>query len=121
MSEYQIHKQIYLKVAQLIHGRGIIFHIPNQRSNGSAKEWAALSQMGAIAGMPDLMVIVAGKVMGIEVKGPTGKLSDAQVRVHAHLEKVGCPVVVCKSADEAVDAVKGIVNAQTETQTETCK
>jgi len=50
---------------------------------------------------PDLLVVLpGGRVVFLEVKTPTGRLTAAQQRVHAALAELGATVVVVRSVEE---------------------
>ncbi len=79
----------------------MFFAVPNGglRSRTEAMRFKAT---GTIAGMPDLFVIFSGKTLGIELKAPKGRLSDAQINCHAKLMSAGVRVGVCRSLEEVV-------------------
>jgi hypothetical protein len=56
-----------------------------------------------IPGVPDLLVGYQGVTYLMEVKGPKGRLSDAQVAFHA--EWKGGPLVTVRTAPEALAAL----------------
>jgi hypothetical protein len=59
-----------------------------------------------VPGTPDLLVMVDGKAIGIELKTPLGRLSPEQVACHAAWLRQGTPVVVCRSVDEVRQAIE---------------
>lgn len=59
-------------------------------------------------GSPDLVCIVRGRWLGLELKTPAGRLSEAQERCHAAWRMAGAVVVVVRSVAEAIAAVEGI-------------
>lgn len=69
---------------------------------------AKLKRAGLTPGWPDIQLIAKdGRYYGVEVKTPTGRLSQAQRSLHKRLEDNGCQVVVVRSVEEAMDAVHG--------------
>lgn len=67
---------------------------------------AKLKKAGLTPGWPDIQLIANdGKYYGMEVKTPSGRLSQAQRSLHKRLEDNGCQVVVVRSVEEAMDAV----------------
>ncbi len=58
---------------------------------------AMWKQMGAKAGVPDLVIAYAGRGWWLEVKTRSGTLSGAQKRVHAALVGAGHSVAVVRS------------------------
>jgi hypothetical protein len=59
-------------------------------------------RIGLHRGFPDILIIYARFVFGLELKTNRGRLSDVQVGTHAHLEQAGCSVEVAHSLDEVV-------------------
>jgi hypothetical protein len=59
------------------------------------------------AGAPDLLCARNGRIVLMEVKGPKGKLTTAQVKTHTRLDAAGVVVRVVRSPEEAI----GFVNA----------
>lgn len=48
-------------------------------------------------GFPDLMVLIRGSVIFIEVKTPTGKVSELQKYRHKQLTDLGYPIIITTS------------------------
>lgn len=59
-------------------------------------------------GSPDLVCIVRGRWLGLELKTPKGRLSAAQEGCHAAWRMAGAVVVVVRSVAEAVAAVEAM-------------
>lgn len=79
--------------------KAILIHIPNQRRS-SAMNWRVLEAMGAVAGIPDLLLLVPGREpVFVEVKTSTGKLSDNQVLTHKRLTSLGYGVYTVRDVD----------------------
>lgn len=79
--------------------KGIIFSVPNERSGG----FMAIRDLlltGLLSGVSDLIVVMQGKVLFIEVKTPTGKQSQKQVRFQYLVEKFGFPYYLVRSFTE---------------------
>jgi len=76
------------------------------RNAASAAEGARRKRLGALPGWPDLGVFYRGSVVLLELKRSRyGALSPAQRVLHPRLSDNGFPVAVCRSVDEALDAV----------------
>lgn len=59
-----------------------------------------------VPGTPDLLVMVDGRALGIELKTPVGRLSPEQVACHAAWERMGTPVRVCRSVQDVLAAIE---------------
>lgn len=64
-----------------------------------------LKSMGLKPGVPDILLLW-GRMFGIELKTEDGDLSDVQIRVHSHMVAAGAWVATCRSLDH----VKLILN-----------
>lgn len=58
-------------------------------------------------GQPDLLLLVDGKALGVELKSSTGRVSSGQVTCHAAWASCGTPVAVVRSVAEALAAIGG--------------
>ena len=77
-------------------------HIPNGELRHKATA-GRVKAMGAKAGAPDLMFVLNGRVLFLELKrGRGGKLSAAQKVVHADIAAAGGEVIVAHGIDEAL-------------------
>ena len=101
ISETNIHKSI-LKVCALVLKDNVrVFHVPNNRM--SARDGAYWKAMGVLAGVPDLVFVLAnGVTLWMEVKAPGGRLTDGQKAFHEALRGNGHLVVVVYSTQEAL-------------------
>ena|ERR1022692_2374403 len=57
-------------------------------------------------GAPDIICIIKGRYVGLEVKTPKGKLSDDQIAFHRNLMAADGIVFTVRSLDEAIEAVE---------------
>ena len=64
------------------------------------REAARLKWTGALAGVPDLVVVAPRHVFFIEVKAPKGRASDEQKAVHEHLRALGYVVAIARSIED---------------------
>ena len=74
-----------------------------------SKASAGLSKaMGMRAGVPDLLIVHAGKALFVELKRPDGKgrVDPKQREAMAAIEANGCAVAVCRSVPEFVDTLR---------------
>lgn len=87
-------------------GRGIIFHVPNQRS--SPAERIKLKAMGVLSGVSDLIFIYKGKHLYLEVKTPEGTQSREQKEFEGRIQINGFSYYVVRSVED----VKQILQAE---------
>lgn len=61
-------------------------------------------------GLPDIVIILPpnGKVIGMEVKTPTGKLRDSQIAFAQKLQQAGGEYVVVRSLEDAQKALAAV-------------
>lgn len=82
------------------HTRRLIVHTPNGGSRNKI-EAAKFKHMGVIAGYPDYKLhLPGGRVALIEVKTPTGKLSDKQKQIHELYASLGIPIHIVRTMSE---------------------
>ena len=68
--------------------------------------------LGVSAGVPDLFVIVGGRLIGIEMKRKKGSVtSEYQKQWIAQLNSVGIETRVCKGCDEAISFIEEVIHA----------
>jgi hypothetical protein len=70
-------------------------------------EAAILKECGTVAGVPDLIIIHAGRVFALELKAPAGRVSDVQAAVHDRLRRAGAEVAVAWGLDQALAVLAG--------------
>lgn len=80
-------------------------HFP--AGGGGYRRGALLKRMGLKRGWPDLIFISRGRLYGIELKRPGGKLSPAQRDRHRRLMNQGMSVVTCWDLPGVQAAVGG--------------
>ena len=103
--EGPIHRSIlaWLRVALPAHA--VVFHVPNGGAR-NAIVGGKLKALGTVAGIPDLCVILRGKVYFLEVKAPGGTESRDQIAVFERLQQAGACVAVARSVTEVRDIVR---------------
>lgn len=77
----------------------------------SPETGAYLNRMGRVAGLPDLMVLYRGRLIGIELKTETSKIhgtkrtnqTKAQKAAQKALEAAGGHYAVCRTLNEVLD------------------
>jgi hypothetical protein len=61
----------------------------------------SVRQSSEACGEPDFLIMENGRVLPIELKVKTGKLSTAQVFRHAEYARANCRVFVCRELESA--------------------
>jgi len=77
------------------------FHCPNGGKK-SPQMGAIHKALGVVPGVPDLIILKGGKMYGLELKAPGGRLSDSQRLVGPRMEECGAEISVARSIDEAL-------------------
>ncbi len=80
-------------------------HIPNGGKR-NAREAGRLKGMGVKAGVPDILIVKDGRADWIELKADSGRVSPTQRDMHCTLVERGCRIIVCRSLDEVITALK---------------
>jgi hypothetical protein len=95
MKESDVQRQILYYLAL----KGI-FHYRNN-SGGFMDSNKHFYRFGAL-GSPDIICVINGQYVGIEVKAPKGKLRDSQVEFQKNLEAAGGRYVLAYSLDDII-------------------
>jgi Holliday junction resolvase len=80
-----------------------IFHYRNN-SGGFRDAKQHFYQFGAV-GSPDIVAVMNGRYVGIEVKGTSGKQSDHQKEFQQKLEAAGGKYILARSLDDVIRAM----------------
>ena len=104
MKEIEIQKQIldYLIVKGYFHWRMPIGGVPQQNRG------KMIFKKSPIKGFPDIMGVLLnnpGKLFGIEVKTPIGKLSKDQKIVRDKFLEAGCVFIVARSLEDVIKEI----------------
>lgn len=109
-TERQVQRQI-LAMCGIVFPDVLLWAVPNG-AHLEGNEASRSRQMGSLkgdglkTGAPDLTLLWQGGCGFLEVKRPkTGRMSDAQVAMHAKLISIGHKVAVVTSAYEAQEAL----------------
>lgn len=87
----------------------IVHHSANEAAGGgeaARKRQAVLVGMGVHAGFSDLIVISGGRVLFLEVKSRTGRLTEAQERFRDDVVGQGLPWALVRSIEDATAALR---------------
>lgn len=93
----------YLNLRHISH-----FRVPNETYTKSYNQKRLNKLLGVQPGIPDLFVIVGGRLRGIELKRKQGGVvSQAQKEWIARLNEAGIVTRVCRGYDEAIAFIEG--------------
>lgn len=108
-TEHDIQRTIlsYLEVHRIFHYRQNTggFHKDYQNKIGETKK--NFVKFGA-KGAPDIVCVVNGRYVGIEVKGPKGKQTDDQLNFSDSLRAAGGYYILARSVEEVILAIAEI-------------
>jgi hypothetical protein len=82
------------------------FHVPNGGWR-TRTEGAILKGAGVVAGVPDIILINAGRTYALELKADGRKLSTAQRETMAAMERAGATVAHAVGLDAALAQLEG--------------
>lgn len=108
MTEDQIHKAIVAYLRAVLPVDHLLVHARNEGNRGGRKGYidgARGKAMAVLPGWPDLLLYVDGRGYAIEVKRPRQYLSPIQRDVARRLAAQGIPHAVCRSVDDAREAL----------------
>lgn len=95
-----LQRQIVQYLDRALGGSAWFCHVPNggQRSETEA---AIMKGLGVKAGVPDLLILDAGRALWLELKSPHGKgPSDAQMDCHHRLRLARSSVAIVRSLED---------------------
>ena len=101
MTEQQIQKAIFAHLKQRAVPGAFFWH-PFSGGFRKPKEAAIYKGLGAIAGLPDVIIVKDGRIFAIELKTTTGRLTDTQRDTHEAMQRAGVTVAVCFGLDAAL-------------------
>lgn len=68
----------------------------------SRVEAAIMQGEGVRAGIPDLTIVSSKRVIWVELKSRTGRLTESQCEVMGMIDNIGHNTLVCRSIDEFI-------------------
>lgn len=89
-----------LTKAQVFHWRNNNAPIYDQKLNSGYGGYRAHAGM---KGVPDIICVINGQFVGIEVKTPRGKQSSDQVLFQKRLERAGGKYILARGVDDIVE------------------
>ena len=87
---------------EYLDARGIFYY--RQNTGATRTESGGFIRYGAV-GSPDIIAVLAGQYIGIEVKDKHGKQSPGQVLFQQKLEKAGGRYLLIRDIDELIEAI----------------
>jgi hypothetical protein len=82
-----------------------IFHYRN--NSGTFVRDSHMYRFGAL-GSPDIICVINGRYVGIEIKDKKGKQNPNQIEFQKNLEKAGGVYLLAFSVEDAIDGLKGL-------------
>ena len=108
LTEFQLHKQAAEYLRTVLAPEVLWWHTPNNPRD--AKHGAILKSMGALAGVPDFMLMWRSGSeyfqLGLELKVEYRKPSDAQLEFADRFRAVGGFYSICRSIDAISDELE---------------
>jgi hypothetical protein len=104
MSEDTIHRAVVQHLQ--FRGRPDVFWF--HPANGGVRDKITAARMkglGVIPGVPDIVLVIAGRTHGLELKSGNGKPSPAQIAAHERLKRSGAALAITYGLDEALAAL----------------
>lgn len=95
------------EVVQYLQSKKIFFFsVPNEAAGKDAAiRMSRLKAMGLRSGVSDLVVLMPGRVVFLELKTATGKQSDSQILFQKKVESLGFQYSVCRNLEEVCGAI----------------
>jgi hypothetical protein len=102
-TEAKIQQEIVMKIRNEIR-QGVVFSVPNESK--SKQETMQKKAIGMLAGVSDLIWVLKGRVIFIEVKSQTGTQSDAQKEFQKRVETLGWEYYLARDCDKFFNDLK---------------
>ena len=83
--------------------RKLLFHVPNEQSSPNPARISQLASIGLVKGVSDLILLVPNSQYHgacIEMKSPTGRISEHQQEFGKRVTEQGYLFEVCRSLEE---------------------
>ena len=101
--EAPIQRAIVAYLRAVLPAGAVVHHCANEGVRGGQRgrlDQAIRKGLGTVAGFPDLVLALPGRVAFLEVKGPAGRVSPSQRDMHAALAALGHPIAVVRSVED---------------------
>jgi hypothetical protein len=97
---------IQAQIVQLLSLRRIFaFSVPNELlggARGAARKMTLFRALGLRSGVSDLVVVLPGKILFLEIKTPTGKQSESQKVFQSMVESLGHQYAIARSVEDVI-------------------
>ena len=97
-SESLIQQEIVKWFRANYYGNGLIFSVPNERSGYAQMQ--KLLMTGLLSGVSDLIIVLKGKVLFIEVKNDKGVQSERQKKFESQVKELDFEYHLVRSLEE---------------------
>lgn len=96
---------IQKSIIQDLRHRGIlVFSCPNEFVKDARSMGTAIS-LGLLPGVSDLVMVLPGKVVFLEVKTPTGTQSDKQIKFESKIKELGHSYFIVRSLQDVLNVL----------------
>ena len=110
----RIEQGIQKGIVEYLRYSGYLYCVPDCGINvSSVRTRGILKSMGRVSGVPDILVFVPGKVIGLEVKRPAikgicskGRISETQIEFGERMKCLGHEYHIVYSVQEVEDILK---------------
>ncbi|MEQ9242067.1 VRR-NUC domain-containing protein [Roseovarius indicus] len=108
-AETDIHNRILVALSSEFHPRGIFWRQNAGHIRSDRGAWVSLGPTG----ISDIVGVLDGRSVFVEVKTPTGKQRKAQKSFQAAVEKAGGIYLVARSPEEALASLNKALDRST--------
>jgi hypothetical protein len=105
MTEQQIQKAVFEHFRRRAVPGVVAWHCPNGGFRRKA-EAAIFAGLGVLPGVPDVIAVKGGRAYFLELKKPSGKLTEAQERMLIDLGAAGCQACHAHGLDQALSVLE---------------
>jgi hypothetical protein len=107
--ERQLHKAVAEYLTLSLPSNAVWFPVPSASRRGPAQA-ANMKRAGELmVGIPDIILVYHGRLIGLELKAPKGRLSPSQREFHDRLMLSGAVVHVVRSLNELYEFLCQII------------
>lgn len=104
--EADLQREVVKSLRWLLPRGSIVHHSPGEQRRGGRSAQAIALGMGLHPGFADIVVLSAGRVLFLELKSATGRLSEAQAAFRDDVRAQGHGWARVRSLDDALGALR---------------